>query len=510
MTVTHRTRVLRAAAVAVLASAVAVFHTGTAVSQDAAGPGGAATASPPPGVEPVSAETRAATARVLDEIRLRSRAHERLRVLCEEIGARLSGSQELEDAVAWSAATFAEDGLVVRREKVMVPVWRRGEESLELTEPRASSVAMLGLGGSIGTPAEGVLAEVVVAADFDALEKLGDACKGKIVLFNKAMPPYDPERGAGYGETVVYRSQGASRAAAKGAVACLVRSVTATSLRTPHTGMLSYTTDAPRIPAAAVSTEDADRIARLVAAGRKVTARLRMGATFAPDVPSANVVAEIRGSEKPEEIVLLAAHLDSWDVGQGAQDDGGGCMAVMEALRAIAASGVKPKRTIRGVLFVNEENGLRGAMAYARERGDEARRHVAAIEADSGTYAPLGFTSPAPKPGDAKQAAVRARLASFAELLAPTGATRIKDGGGGADIGPLAPAGVPQIGLMVEGSRYFDVHHTHADTFDRVAKADLDACASSLAVLALAISELPGRLDAPLPAVAAPDGASPR
>jgi Zn-dependent M28 family amino/carboxypeptidase len=266
--------------------------------------------------------------------------------------------------------------------------------------------------------------------------------------------------------------------------------------------MLSYTTDAPRIPAAAIATEDADRIARLVAAGHTVKVKLSMGATFAPDVASANVVAEIPGTGNPEEVVLLAAHLDSWDVGQGAQDDGGGCMAVMEALRAIAASGVKPRRTIRGVLFVNEENGLRGAMAYAREHADEARRHVAAIEADSGTYAPLGFTSPAPKAGDAKQTAVRARLASFAALLAPTGATRVKDGGGGADIGPLEPAGVPQIGLMVEGSRYFDVHHTHADTFDRVSKPDLDACASALAVLAFAISELPGRLDAPLPAPA--------
>jgi hypothetical protein len=386
----------------------------------------------------------------------------------------------------------------------------------------------------VGTPADGIEAEVVVASDFDELERLGEACRGKIVLFNRPMQAFDPVKGAGYGEAVAYRSQGPSRAAGKGAVACLVRSVTAVSLRTPHTGALSYSADHPRIPAAAIATEDADRIARIVASGTRVTVRLRMGATFAPEAPSANVVAEIRGSELPDEVVLLAAHLDSWDVGQGAQDDGGGCMAVMEAMRAIQALGLKPRRTIRAVLFVNEENGLRGGLAYAQDHKDEAPRHVAAIEADSGTFRPLGFTTAAAKAGDAKQAAVCARLGEIVRLLDVVefgtvdlggGDTRgeragrqapmdVRDGGGGADIGPLAPFGVPQIGLNVDNRHYFDVHHTQADTFDKVSKADLDACAATLAIAAFAIADLPVRLDAPLAAVlppaAPPTAPSPR
>lgn len=475
------------------------------------------TAEPPPGDRPVPAAAPATSqgrvdrptpwadlhrddaARIVDEVRRIPRGPALLEVLCDHYAARLSGSEALEHAVLWASATFEADGHVVREEKVRVPRWVRGAEGAEMTSPDRLELAMLGLGNSVGTPPGGIEAEVVVADDFDHLDRLGEAVRGKIVLFNRPMPPFDPSKGSGYGEAVVYRTKGASRAARLGAVAVLVRSVTARSLRTPHTGMLSYDADAPRIPAAALATEDADRVARR-AAVRPVRVRLRMEARFEGDADSANVIAEIRGRERPGEIVLLAAHLDSWDVGQGAQDDGGGCVAVMDAMRAIRASGLVPRRTIRAVLFTNEENGLRGALDYALRHEDELKDHVAAIEADSGTYAPLGVTTPAAR--DERQALVRSRLEDVLTLLAPIGATRVRDGGGGADIGPLAPAGVPQIGLDVEGSRYFDVHHTHADTLDKVDPKDLEDCTAVLAVLAYVLADAPERLAGP--AVAAP------
>jgi hypothetical protein len=348
---------------------------------------------------------------------------------------------------------------------------------------------MLGLGNSIGTPPEGIEADVVPVRDFDHLAALGDAVRGKIVLYTKAMPPYDAERGAGYGETVIYRTQGASRAAKQGAVAALVRSVTATSLRTPHTGTLTYALDAPRIPAAALSVEDATWIERRAADGVKVRVRLTMEARFGEDVPSANVVGELRGAARPDEVVLVGAHLDSWDVGHGAHDDGANCVAVMEALRTLSCLGLRPRRTIRAVLFVNEENGLRGAIAYAAKEREALGSHVAAVEADAGCYAPLGFTAPAPK--GPRAAAAQERMRDLLTLLAPLGASRLREGGSGADIGLLEPSGVPLFGLDVEGSRYFDVHHTEADTFEKVAKEDLDRVAAVLAVTAFVLADAP-------------------
>jgi carboxypeptidase Q len=440
---------------------------------------------------PLADALREPATRILDAALAQSSAHERLRFLCDRIGPRLSGSDGLARAVDWTAEQMARDGLEVRRERVLVPKWVRGAESVEALAPEPRALVALGLGNSVGTPPDGVEADVVVARDFDELERLGGAVRGRIVLFDHPMPPYDAERGSGYGETVIYRTQGASRAAKLGAVAVLVRSVTATSLRTPHTGTLTYEVGVPRIPAMAVTTEDAGWISRCAAAGETVRVRLRMAARFEGEVPSANVIGELRGAVRPDEIVLVGAHLDSWDVGHGAHDDGANCVAAMEAVALIRRIGLRPRRTIRVVLFTNEENGLKGALGYAAEHRDDLANHVAAIEADAGCFRPLGFTTPAA--ADERQARFRTRMEDVLTLLAPIGATRLRDGGGGADIGPLGPAGVPLLGLDVEGSRYFDVHHTPADTFDKVAKEDLDRVVATLAVTAFALAELPVR-----------------
>ncbi|MCE9635447.1 MAG: M20/M25/M40 family metallo-hydrolase [Planctomycetes bacterium] len=456
---------------------------------------------------PFADNARDAAQRIVDAIATDSRAQARLRHLCDEIGPRLSGSEGLASAVEWTVATLRADGLDARQEFVAVPHWIRGRESATAAVVSATGgsaapgssreLRMLGLGNSVGTPPEGVEGEVVAVRDFDHLESIGAAVRGKIVLFTKAMPPYDAEKGAGYGETVVYRTQGASRAAKLGAVAVLVRSVTATSLSTPHTGSVTYAVDQPRIPAAALSIEDADWLARrvedVVADGRSMRVRLRMEARFEPDAPSANVVADLRGSERPDEIVLIGAHLDSWDVGQGAHDDGANCMAVMEAMRTLQRLGLRPRRTIRAVLFVNEENGLRGAIGYATSQRENVAKHVVAIEADAGCYRPLGFTTPASD--DPRVRRFRERMQDVMTLLAPLGADRLRDGGGGADIGLLGQGGVQLLGLDVEGSRYFDIHHTAADTFDKVAKEDIDRVAAVLAITAFAIADAPIRVD---------------
>ena len=288
-------------------------------------------------------------------------SYQKLEYLCLFVGHRLSGSPQLVKAIDWAVESLKKDGQEnVRREKVMVPHWVRGVESARIVEPRDVPLCMLGLGGSIATPPEGITAQVLVVKDKDELDQRGEEAKGKIVLFNNVMPPYDPEQGSGYGKAVHFRGKGAIYAAEKGAVACLVRSVTAKSLCTPHTGAMRYQDDVPRIPAAAITVEDADLIARLNARGVPVVVNLKMEARTLDDAVSANVVAELRGREKPEEIVVIGGHIDSWDVGQGAHDDGAGSVMCMEAINVLRKLNMVPRRTIRVVLWTNEENGLAG------------------------------------------------------------------------------------------------------------------------------------------------------
>ncbi len=427
----------------------------------------------------------------------------RLAYLCDRIGNRLSGSPALTKAVEWSAGEMTKAGLEhVVTPPVKVPAWVRGQESAEIVEPMTKRLHMLGLGLSVGTPPGGITADVVVVPDFDALTKLGKGAAGKIVVFNA---PY-----VNYGVTVAYRAVGASRAAELGAVAVLVRSITPLAMQTPHTGALSYLPGQPEIPAAAISIEDAMLLDRMQQRGEKPRVHLEMQAHMEPDADSANVIGEIPGSEKPEEVVVLGGHLDSWDVGQGAQDDGSGIMASLEAVALIKKLGLKPRRTIRVVFWVNEENGGRGGEAYRAWVGDQIKNHVAAIEMDSGAEKPVGFgygpyqlrrrppqpnqpAPPAPKMTAGQEESL-AQCQQIAHLLERIEAGKALAGGGGADISPLVHDGVPGLSPETVGLHYFDWHHTDADTVDKVNPDDFRKNIAVLAVLSYILADMPGKL----------------
>lgn len=422
---------------------------------------------------------RAAAARIIGAALTSDRAYSRLAHLTDHIGNRISGSQNLERGIEWAVTEMKRDGLDnVRAEKVMVPHWVRGEESLEMLTPVPRKLQMLGLGNSVGTPAEGISAEAVVVRSFDELDRLGEQVRGKIVVYNA---PF-----VNYGATVSYRLQGASLAARYGAVAALVRSITPVSLQTPHTGAMNYDANQPKIPVAAVTIEVAEFLQRMNDRGDRPTLRLKMEAKFLPDAESANVIAELKGSEKPDEIVLISGHFDSWDVGQGAHDDGGGCIVAWEAVRLLKELGLKPRRTIRVVLYTNEENGLRGGNAYRDAHRTEIAQHVLAIESDSGVYRPEGFGLAATAPLQ-----VRSNMQEIAKLLSGIGADQIAASGGGADIGPIMREGVVGASLDVNGEHYFDIHHTPADTLDKVNPRELALCVATMAVMAYTVADLP-------------------
>lgn len=407
---------------------------------------------------------------------------------CDRIGHRLSGSSALEQALEWSASEMKREGLSnVRLLPVKVPYWVRGAESCEMIAPTRARIHMLGLGGSVDTPPDGLEAEVLCVSSFDDLDRLpSDLVRGRIVVYNQ---PFE-----GYGRTVRYRSEGAIRAAGKGAVAALVRSVTPLSLRSPHTGMMRYQEGVPKIPFAAISVEDAGRIARLLATGANVRLKLTMEARTHPDADSANLVAEIPGREKPSEVVVLGGHSDSWDVGQGAHDDASGCIACWQAVQLVRELNLQPRRTLRLCFWTNEENGLRGGDAYAAWTGQAVSDHVAAIEMDSGAERPIGFGLTITGASPDVQARALARLKAIATLLEPTGATQMTAGGGGADIGPLMRQGVPGIGHRTTGEHYMDWHHSEADTLDKIDPADFSRSIAALSVLAFVLADMPERL----------------
>ena len=453
----------------------------------------ATTTAPSPGIERKYVDAAAKIAAIADDD---PRAWNRLAYVADTFGHRLSGSASLEKTIDWSLETMAEDGLVnVRREKVMVPHWVRGEESARILGPNPRELPVLGLGMTVGTPKRGITAEVVVVATLDEIDSRAAELDGKIVVINQAMPAYDHDaHDAHYGSTVQIRAHGASRAGQHGAKAVLIRSVTATSLRTLHTGMLSYDDDKPKIPAAAITPEDADWFARMAARGETVELHLELGAKLLPDAVSANAVAEIVGRELPDEIVVIGGHIDSWDVGDGSTDDGSGCLMAMEAAAMLVELGLVPRRTIRVVLWTNEENGLRGGKAYYEAHRGET--HVAGIESDSGSGAPWGF-------GIGESEADLAALAPYAALFEPLGANNFVIGGGGADISPLTNAGMLGLAMRPDTSHYFDLHHSPADTIDKVAPFHLERNAAAMALMAYILAErdLPER-DLPEPAPA--------
>lgn len=428
----------------------------------------------------IAAQYKEAGERIVGAALAGNDAYRKMEALCDGIGPRLSGSPQLEQAIGWAVETLKKDGQEnVHREKVMVPHWVRGAESLTMRAPRETLLPILGLGGSVGTPPEGITAEVAVVDDEAQLDALGDAARGKIVLFCNRMPPYDPARGSSYGEAVRFRSNGARLASEKGAVACLIRSVTANSLRTPHTGMMQYGDAHVRIPAAALTIEDADMIARLYARRVPVVLTLKMDARTLPDAPSANVVAELRGTTRPDEIVVIGGHLDSWDVGHGAHDDAAGCVIAMEAINVLRKLEMIPRRTIRVVLWTNEENGLRGGKQYAEDHAEELAKHVAAIEADAGAFRPSGLSVNC---ADEHRMHIAAgQLRDLLSLFESIGPMPVGTGWSGADISPMKPAGLVLMGLRTDGSKYFDYHHSPADTLDKV---DPEALSQNVAVMA--------------------------
>ena len=495
------------AVVVALSSGLSLASCGSS-SPEPAGPAAPRPPEPVAGGRPESTEPAPATpladpyrevaARIIAAAEADKGAWEKLAYLTDRIGHRLSGSPALERAVTWAVEAMKADGHEsVRAEKVMVPHWVRGAESGALLGPVERPVALLGLGGSAATPRKGIVAEVIVVRDFAELDRRAAEVKGKIVLFDVALPPYSEEKGPGYGEVVEYRGRGPSRAAALGARAALVRSITAHSLRTPHTGSTRFQEGQKPIPAAAVSVEDAELIARLTAAGERVKMRLVLSARTLPDAASANVIGEIRGREKPDEIVVISGHLDSWDVGQGAHDDGAGVVIAMQALTVLRKLGLTPRRTIRVVLWTNEENGLAGARQYVVDHAAELPRHVLAIEADTGSFPPRGFD------GQFSEPAMR-QLTDLVSVLAPIDAARIQPGHGGSDIGMMEPAGVPLLGLWMDRATYFDYHHSEADTLDKVDPRVLARNVAAMAVMAYVAADTPERIAAGRAPEAAP------
>jgi carboxypeptidase Q len=408
-----------------------------------------------------------------------SAAYRRLGRMVDTFGHRISGSASLEATIDWILDAMKADGLEnVHGQPVMVPHWVRGEESAELIKPRRTRLAMLGLGGSIGTPAKGITAPVLVVGSLDELQQRGAEAKGKIVLLDVPFTDYVATRKV--------RTDGPSAAARVGAVACLIRSVASNSIRSPHTGQTRYDSTAARIPAAALSVEDAMMLHRFQNRGEPMVVTLRMAARMLPDAPSRNVVAEIVGREKPDEVVVVGGHIDSWDVGQGAMDDGGGAVGAWEAVRLMKRLNLRPRRTVRVVLWTAEENGGAGGLAYAASQAGLYDKHMLAIESDNGVFNPKGVVLAASD----STAAIVQQVAGLLQPVNATGVQRVPESPA-ADITPLAEHGVPTMELDVDSSRYFWYHHSEGDMLDKLDPAEMARCVAVMAVMAYVVADLP-------------------
>jgi hypothetical protein len=500
---------------AALMTSAALLATQTGLAQMGA-PGERSTSmSAAPG--PLAAKYKGDADKILAAAMADDEGYGHLAYLTDHIGKRLSGTPQLNTAITWGAELMKQAGLQnVQIQPVMVPHWVRGSESATITyKGEAGTITkplhMLGLGMSVATPKGGITAPAVFVHDFAELDKLPDSeVKGKIVVFNPGWH--------GYGVGSMYRTGGPSRAGAKGAAAVLVRSATGLVMQTPHTGTLRYVEGQPKVPSAAISVEDALLIERLAKEG-PVQVHLEMEAHMEPDVKAGNVIGEIPGSEHPEQVVVLGGHIDSWDVGQGAQDDGSGIMATFEAVSLLHKLGLKPKRTIRVVFWVNEENGGAGGRAYREWIGDKIGDQVAAIEMDGGAEKPLGMgyggfggnRRPAPPaPGAAAPAATRPAfdesslspeekqsfiyMRDIVSLLGSIGTDTVSPGGGGSDIAPIVADGVPALSPHTVGEHYFDWHHTEADTLDKVDPDSFKRNTAMLAVVAYVLADMDGHL----------------
>ncbi len=407
--------------------------------------------------------------------------YENLRYLCKEIGNRLSGSPGAAAAVEWTKQLMESYGFdTVYLQPVMVPHWERGGKDVVrvVNSKKHGSVELtsLALGNTNGTGPNGLLGQVIEVKSLAALQGMGTQVKGKIVFFNGPMDPTKVDAFEAYSGAVGQRSSGAAEASKLGAIGVLVRSMNNRVDDYAHTGNQRYAPNVPAIPALAISTQDAELLSSLLADQSDLQVYLESHGEMKTEKLSYNVIGELRGTEKPEEIIAVGGHLDSWDVGEGAHDDGAGCMQGIEVLRLYKQLGWKPKRTLRAVMWMNEENGLRGGQEYARVAKERGEKHIAAIESDSGGFLPIGFSSTGTE-------AQRAKLASWAELLRPYQLWNLQKAGGGADIGPLRDQGTLLIGLLPDSQKYFIYHHTEADVFEAVDKRELELGAAGMAAL---------------------------
>lgn len=417
---------------------------------------------------------------IADEILVNGKAYDNLRVLTKQVGARLAGSPGMYKAEAWGKKTLEQSGAdKVWLQECMVPHWVRGgkDEAHTYGSPKDMSLDILALGNSVGTGPKGVKAPVILINSFDELEQRKDEIKGKIVFYNYKFNNKLVKTFQAYGDAGKYRGQGPSRAAKYGAVAVLVRSMSNAADNNPHTGGTNYNDSFPKIPAAAVGLKDADELAARISVNKNMGVVLKTLAKMLPDTVGHNVIGEWKGTEFPDQIITIGGHLDSWDPAEGAHDDGAGCVQSIEVLRVLKAVGYKPKRTIRIVLFANEENGLRGGTKYAEEAKAKGEQHYFALESDAGGFTPRGF-------GFTVSAEQLAKIRQWAPLFTPYGVFELNQGGGGADIGPLNRTfKTPLAGLQPDSQRYFDIHHARSDVFEAVNKRELELGAVNMAAL---------------------------
>jgi carboxypeptidase Q len=420
--------------------------------------------------------------KLADDVLTHSTAYANLKVLTKEIGGRLAGSPQMPKAEQWGLKALQAAGAdTVYLQECMVPHWVRGDkEEARIISKRRDFVPplqVLALGNSVASAPEGVTAPVLEVSSFSDLEDKKNDVKGKIVFYNYHFNPKFVKTFHAYGDAFMYRAAGASRAAKYGALAVIVRSMSHAANNLPHTGAMIYNDSFPKIPAVAIGLEDADRLSDRIKDDKDMKVYLHTSCHFLPDTFGHNVIAELKGSEFPNEFITVGGHLDSWDVNEGAHDDGAGCVQSIEVLRAFKALGIRPKRTLRVVLFANEENGTRGGRKYAETAKAAGERHIFALESDAGGFTPRGFSL-------SVSSEQRAKVKSWANLFLPYGVYDFEEEGGGTDVGPLNREMNTPIGeLSPDSQRYFDIHHATSDVFEAVNKRELELGAFSMAAL---------------------------
>lgn len=427
--------------------------------------------------DPIKAKYAEMVNKIIDKAMKDTIGHSRLQYMCDMFGPRLSGSENLEKAIDWIEGEMSRDGLEnVKKDPVYVPNWKRNSENMKLVYPRHAHLEMLSLGGSIATPEGGIKEEVFVVKDKDDLFNNKEKAKGKIVLFNV---PF-----TNYGQTVQYRTQGAQWAAQCGAVASIIRSVSPVGMNNPHTGVMYYSDTIPKIPHMAVTAEAAELLARYQASGVTPVVHVKTECATLPDALSANVMGEYSGSAQPDKYIALGGHIDSWDTGSGAQDDGAGCLVGWHAVKLLKDLGLQPKHTVRAVMWTNEENGTAGGKNYALVNKDKP--HIMALESDSGIFKPeaIGIT------GSPEMLELCRRFEPLLKMVRPE--IVIREGGGGVDIGPIVrDQKIPAMSLDCDDEgKYFWYHHSPADTPDKVNIADFNQSVATLAITIYMFSEL--------------------